>query len=84
MAKDAHVTTQKELIQLGKRLGFKVFSANYVDEPTIPLPKTIDSSVLSSVDQIDVIWFNEYNFPKYAFEIEYTTGVDGGCKGSIN
>lgn len=51
-----------------------------MDEPTIPLPRTIDTSVLSSVDQIDVIWFSEFNFPKYAFEIEYTSGVDRGIQ----
>lgn len=67
-------------MQLGKSLGFKPYSADDVDEPTIPLPRTIDTSVLSSVDQIDVIWFNEFNFPKYAFEIEYTSGVDRGIQ----
>lgn len=78
MPKDTHNTTMKELIQLGKSLGFRVYSANDVGEPTIQLPKTIDLSILSSVDQIDVIWFNQFNFPRYAFEIEYTTGTDPG------
>ena len=80
MAKDAHMATTKELIQLGKSLGFRVYSSDDVGEPTVQLPKTIDLSVLSSADQIDVIWFNEFNFPKYAFEIEYTTGVDRGMQ----
>ena len=66
MAKDAHMATTKELIQLGKSLGFRVYSSDDVGEPTIQLPKTIDLSVLSSADQIDIIWFTEYNFPKYA------------------
>lgn len=80
MPGNPHKKTMKELIQLGKSLGFRQYSADDVDEPTIQLPKTIDTSILSSVDQIDVIWFNEYNFPKYAFEIEYTTGVDRGIQ----
>ena len=80
MPRDAHMATTKELIQLGKSLGFRVYSSDDVGEPTVQLPKTIDTSVLSSVDQIDVIWFNEYNFPKYAFEIEYSTGIDRGMQ----
>ena len=80
MPRDAHMATTKELIQLGKSLGFRVYSSDDVGEPTVQLPKTIDLSVLSSADQIDVIWFNEFNFPKYAFEIEYSTGVDRGMQ----
>ncbi len=80
MTKDAHMNATKELIQLGKSLGFNVYSSDDVGEPIIQLPKTIDLSVLSSVDQIDVIWFDGYNFPKYAFEIEYSTGVDRGMQ----
>ena len=80
MTKDAHLATTRELIQLGKSLGFRVYSSDDVGDPTIQLPRTIDLSVLSSADQIDVIWFNECNFPKYAFEIEYSTGVDRGMQ----
>jgi len=80
MTKDAHLATTRELIQLGKSLGFRVYSSDDVGDLTIQLPRTIDLSVLSSADQIDVIWFNEYNFPKYAFEIEYSTGVDRGMQ----
>jgi len=80
MPGDEHKKTTKNLIKLGKSLGFRIYSADEVDEPTIQLPKTIDTSILSSADQIDVIWFNEYNFPKYAFEIELSTGVDRGVQ----
>lgn len=80
MPGEDHKKTARELIQLGKSLGFRIYSSDDVDEPTIQLPKTIDTSILSSVDQIDIIWFNEYNFPKYAFEIELSTGVDRGVQ----
>jgi len=80
MPREAHRRTTQELIRLGKSLGYRVYSSDQVDENVVALPKTIDLSVLSSVNQIDVIWFDAYNFPKYAFEVEFSTGVDNGMQ----
>jgi len=78
MPGNSHNEMMKKLIQIGKCSGFRVYAANQVDEKTINLPKTIDLTTLTSVNEIDVIWFDEFNFPKYAFEIECSTGVDRG------
>lgn len=78
MPADPHNKTMRELILIGKSFGFRVYASHDVGEATIQLPRTIDTTVLSSVDQIDVVWFDNHNFPKYAFEIEYTSGVDRG------
>jgi len=80
MAGDRHNDIVKAIVQLGRTLGFRPYTADNVGEATIPLPRSIDTGLLTDVEQIDVIWFNEFLFPKYAFEVELTTGVKPGIQ----
>lgn len=80
MPGDIHNQIVINLIKLGKLLNYKAYSTDDLEQNTIPLPRTIDLTTLTSVNEIDVIWFDDFNFPKYAFEIELNTGVDKGMQ----
>lgn len=80
MPGDKHNDIVRSIVQLGKSLGFRPYAVDNVGEPCIPLPRSIDTGMLTDVEQIDAIWFNEFLFPKYAFEVEITTGVKPGIQ----
>jgi len=80
MPGDKHNDIVRTLAQLGKSLSFRPYAADNVGEPCIPLPRSIDTGMLTDVEQIDTIWFNEFLFPKYAFEVELTTGIKPGVQ----
>lgn len=76
MPGNRHNEIVEQLVLLGKLMGFKTYSADNLGKPYyIELPRTLDNESLTFVKEIDVIWFNEDNYPKHAFEVELTTGI---------
>ena len=85
------------LVQIGKYLGFSSWigkkeqiADNFMDFkfselslPTLPIIK-IEKSQLDKVQQIDVIWFDKMNLPRYAFEVEESTNIMTGFERFVN
>lgn len=81
--KITHSYIQGMLLEIGKINGFQTFSPdkgakfitkNLTDVMTLhEIPKFTFDSIIHSTKFIDVIWFNERNFPNTVFEIENST-----------
>ena len=84
-----HSYIQGMLIEVGNMLGYKTFCPDKsgkfltkrLDEITtqkeVPL-FTFENIINKSVRYIDVVWFNERQFPKRVIEVENTTDVRDG------
>lgn len=81
--KITHSYVQGMLLEVGNSHGFKTFAPdkgskfitqNLSDVMTLhEIPKFTFENILQSTRYIDVIWFNERNFPNSIFEIENST-----------
>lgn len=77
-----HYSIQGMLLEIGNTEGFNTYSPNknaiFDNKPLVQLmtlsefPNFTYLNIIQSVKFIDVLWFNERGFPKFAFEIEIT------------
>ena len=77
-----HYSIQGMLLEIGNMEGFDTYSPNknaiFDNKPLIQVmtlstfPKFTYENIIQSVKFIDVLWFNERGFPKFAFEVEIT------------
>ncbi len=85
---DSHEGAEYYLLELGKVLGYSPYtvdqSASFVGNKLgeVALLKQIPPFAaerdMKTVKEIDVIWFNEEENPKYCFEVEHTTDIVHG------
>jgi hypothetical protein len=78
-----HSSIQGMLLEIGNCKEYNTYAPNknasFKNKRLVQLmtlmevPNFTYSSIVKAVKSIDVLWFNERGFPKYAFEIEYTT-----------
>ena len=85
---NAHRDAQMLLLKTGKILGYETYSpdkkqiayeeplSNYITLKELP-KRYIGEEILTFVRKIDIIWFKD-EVPKFAFEIEHTTGLRSG------
>lgn len=85
---NAHRDAQMLLLKMGEALGYETYSPdrapNAYGEPLSKyitlseLPRRfIGNEIVDFVKKIDVLWFED-EVPKYAFEVENSTGLRGG------
>jgi len=77
-----HYSIQGMLLEIGNMEGFDTYSPNknaiFNNKPLVRImtfsefPSFTYSNIIQSVRYIDVLWFNERGFPKFAFEVEIT------------
>lgn len=80
--KQTHSSLQGMLLEIGNMQGFDTYSpdknAIFCNKPFRQImtlsefPNFTYSNIVQSVRFIDVLWFNDRGFPKFAFEIEVT------------
>ncbi len=80
--KQTHYSIQGMLLEIGNMEGFDTYSPNkkaIFDNKTLlqimtlsEFPNFTYPSIVQCVRFIDVLWFNQRGFPKFAFEIEIT------------
>lgn len=78
----AHYSIQGMLLEIGNVEGFDTYSPNknaiFDNKPLLQImtlsefPNFTYSNITQSVRFIDVLWFNDRGFPKFAFEVEIT------------
>lgn len=85
---NAHREAQMLLLKTGIMLGFQTYSPDkkqiayeeplekYITLPELPR-RYIGEEILTFVRKIDIIWFKD-EIPKFAFEVEHTTGLRSG------
>lgn len=86
----AHSDAQLLLLKIGRMLGYDTYSPNksneafgetlqdYISLKELPT-RFIGENIARLVKQIDVLWFKD-EVPQYAFEVEYSTKVEGGLQ----
>jgi hypothetical protein len=77
-----HYSIQGMLLEIGNMEGFDTYSPNknaiFDNKPLQQImtfsefPNFTYSNIIQSVRFIDVLWFNDRGFPKFAFEVEVT------------
>jgi len=77
-----HYSIQGMLLEIGNMEGFDTYSPNknaiFDNKPLMRImtfsefPSFTYSNIIQSVRFIDVLWFNDRGFPKFAFEVEIT------------
>lgn len=77
-----HYNIQGMLLEIGNMEGYNTYSPNknaiFENKPLVQvmtLPEVPDFTypkIIQSVKFIDVLWFNDRGFPKFAFEVEIT------------
>jgi len=77
-----HYSIQGMLLEIGNMKGFDTYSPNknaiFDNKPLTQVmtlsefPNFTYPNIIQSVRFIDVLWFNERGFPKFAFEVEIT------------
>ncbi len=77
-----HYSIQGMLLEIGNTEGFDTFSPNknaiFDNKPLLQImtlsefPNFTYPNIIQSVRFIDVLWFNDRGFPKFAFEVEIT------------
>ena len=77
-----HYSIQGMLLEIGNMEGFNTYSPNknaiFNNKPLVRImtfsefPSFTYSNIIQSARYIDVLWFNERGFPKFAFEVEIT------------
>ncbi len=77
-----HYSIQGMLLEIGNMEGFDTYSPNknaiFDNKPLLRImtlsefPNFTYPTIIQSVRFIDVLWFNERGFPKFAFEVEIT------------
>jgi len=77
-----HYSIQGMLLEIGNMEGFDTYSLNknaiFDNKPLAQImtlskfPNFTYPNIIHSVKFIDVLWFNERGFPKFAFEVEIT------------
>lgn len=93
----SHSETIFRLIQIGKFLNFKCWigkreqsideyqGIKFADLSISDLPvQCTDEHLEKSISQIDVIWFDKMNNPRYAFEVEESTNIMTGLERFMN
>lgn len=77
-----HHSIQGMLLEIGSMEGFDTYSPNknaiFDNKPLLQImtlsefPNFTYSNIIQSVRFVDVLWFNDRGFPKFAFEVEIT------------
>ena len=77
-----HYSIQGMLLEIGNMEGFDTYSPNknaiFDNKPLLQImtlsefPNFTYPNIIQSVRFIDVLWFNDRGFPKFAFEVEIT------------
>ncbi|GAH75337.1 unnamed protein product, partial [marine sediment metagenome] len=77
-----HYSIQGMLLEIGNMEGFDTYSPNknaiFDNKPLVQImtfsefPNFTYPNIIQSVRFIDVLWFNDRGFPKFAFEVEIT------------
>jgi hypothetical protein len=85
---DSHEGAEFYLLELGKVLGYlpytvdqsKIFQGKRLGDVALlqQIPPFAGERDMSTVREIDVIWFNEEQNPEYCFEVEHTTDIVHG------
>jgi len=86
-----HAEVIFRLVQIGKYLGFNSWigkkeqatdsfqGQKFAELSLLKLPLTVVSyAQKEKIQQIDVIWFDQLNIPRYAFEVEESTSIVSG------
>ncbi len=85
-----HAQMQGMLLEIGNALNYDTYTADrtflFDGKPLANLatlkdvPNFTFPHITKIIARVDVLWFNEYQFPKLAFEVENTTHFDRALK----
>ncbi len=90
----SHSETIFRLISIGGYLGYKSWIGkreqiaddfngvkfSELSLKQLPLEKLLTKAQLNKIQQIDVIWFDDFGLPRYAFEVEESTTIVSGLE----